>query len=105
MKLTEEDIQIIKKKTKGCCAICGSPYNLEIHHLIPRGSIHRGSDNVENLVYLCNSCHTQGPKAVHRDRKALCDLQDAFIADREKCIKKKEINPKKWELKKNKPQK
>ena len=39
------------------CYICGEPVGhlLETHHIVPRR--HGGSDNVENLVDLCPSCH------------------------------------------------
>ena len=39
------------------CYICGElvGHLLETHHIVPRR--HGGSDNVENLVDLCPSCH------------------------------------------------
>lgn len=38
-----------------CCIICGSPYNIEVHHLVERS---RGGMGVEeNLVCLCSRCH------------------------------------------------
>lgn len=37
------------------------------HHRLRRGQ--GGPDTVENLVVLCQSCHTDGPRAVHRNPK------------------------------------
>lgn len=90
MELTNCGIDIISKKTKGCCAICGTPYNLEIHHLIPKGSIQGGNDNIENLIFLCSNCHTQGENAVHRNRAELIKLQERFITDLSMCLLTKE---------------
>ena len=37
------------------CAICDSPENLEVHHIIPYRLI--GKHELENLVTLCSGCH------------------------------------------------
>lgn len=42
------------------CQSCGSMSNLEVHHKDFRS--HSGEDLEENLIVLCNACHT----AVHR---------------------------------------
>ena len=37
------------------CAVCGSPRNLHVHHIVPRAA--GGRHKSENLVTLCCSCH------------------------------------------------
>lgn len=38
-----------------CCVICGSPYQIHVHHFIERS---RGGMGIEeNLVCLCERCH------------------------------------------------
>jgi 5-methylcytosine-specific restriction endonuclease McrA len=53
------DMQIMRKAVLGRCGYgcseCGSPVQLEVHHIQPRG---RGGDDSErNLTALCGSCH------------------------------------------------
>ena len=38
------------------CQFCGSMTNLEVHHQIFRS--HSGSDQEDNLITLCNRCHS-----------------------------------------------
>ena len=41
------------------CELCGSTYNLHIHHII-YGKMHGTRDSltyVDNLIRLCNDCH------------------------------------------------
>ncbi len=45
----------IKKLYFGCCSQCGSYKNLHVHHKIPLGR--GGSNNIENLILLCENCH------------------------------------------------
>jgi 5-methylcytosine-specific restriction enzyme A len=42
------------------CQSCGSMSNLEVHHKDFRS--HSGADSEENLITLCNGCHTR----IHR---------------------------------------
>ena len=42
------------------CQICGAMSNLEVHHKGFRS--HSGADSEENLIALCNGCHTK----IHR---------------------------------------
>ena len=42
------------------CQSCGSMSNLEVHHKDFRS--HSGADSEENLITLCNGCHTK----IHR---------------------------------------
>jgi 5-methylcytosine-specific restriction protein A len=42
------------------CQSCGSMSNLEVHHKDFRS--HSGDDSEENLIALCNGCHT----TIHR---------------------------------------
>jgi len=38
------------------CQFCGSMTNLEVHH--QRFRSHSGSDHEDNLITLCNGCHS-----------------------------------------------
>jgi 5-methylcytosine-specific restriction endonuclease McrA len=38
-----------------CCATCGSPYNVEIHHKRKRSVLR--DDRATNLITLCEDCH------------------------------------------------
>lgn len=41
------------------CRCCGSMFNLETHHLVPRSLVGKAlRDRVTNLVTLCRDCHT-----------------------------------------------
>jgi 5-methylcytosine-specific restriction endonuclease McrA len=37
------------------CQCCGSPANLQVHHLVYRSQL--GADALDNLITLCVSCH------------------------------------------------
>lgn len=37
------------------CALCGSSWNLHIHHIIPRSK--GGATSLHNLIRLCERCH------------------------------------------------
>jgi 5-methylcytosine-specific restriction endonuclease McrA len=39
------------------CQCCGSPRNLQVHHIVRRSQL--GSDEADNLMTLCASCHVQ----------------------------------------------
>jgi predicted transcriptional regulator len=58
----------IKKQvfeTYGCyCVKCKSNKKLDIHHIIPRNL--GGSDNIQNLIPLCRSCHLKIEGLVRR---------------------------------------
>ena len=38
-----------------CCALCDSPRQLQIHHVMPRSQ--GGSNSPHNLITLCMYCH------------------------------------------------
>ncbi len=61
------------------CYICGEPVGhlLETHHIVPRR--YDGSDNAENLVDLCPSCH-QAVEKIY-DKRFYDRLQNAFEND------------------------
>lgn len=48
------------------CVLCGTTFDLELHHVYPRGQ--GGGDVRENLVFLCNDQHT----LVTRNDRATC---------------------------------
>ena len=37
------------------CAVCGSPYSLEVHHLLYPRIL--GTEHIDHVVTLCRSCH------------------------------------------------
>lgn len=40
--------------------MCGSPFNLQIHHVKPRSRFRKGDknrDSEDNLILLCAKCH------------------------------------------------
>ena len=40
---------------KGCCDLCSSKVQLQVHHILPVSK--GGRNNPENLQVLCNCCH------------------------------------------------
>ena len=53
-----------------CCQYCGSPYNIEVHHLVERS---RGGMGIEqNLICLCTRCH-QRLHSGEREIKVFCE--------------------------------
>jgi len=83
MKLTQEELEIIFAKTNGKCGYkgCDRTFNLEIHHLMTKGS--GGSDSPSNLVYLCRDHHTALPVSAHRNNATLKSLKEAYITNME----------------------
>lgn len=53
--VSEKTRQYVLERDNYCCQVCGSPFNLHIHHKIPRkwGGYHKE----DNLITLCASCH------------------------------------------------
>lgn len=58
-------VQALKELYNNTCQICGCRleirkgiYYSEVHHIRPLGSIHQGSDTVDNTIVLCSNCHT-----------------------------------------------
>jgi len=45
----------IRKAYGYSCWICGSPYNLTIHHM--RAKVHNGTNSKDNCVCWCEDCH------------------------------------------------
>jgi hypothetical protein len=46
------------------CQLCGSWYDLEVHHVIPKAQ--RGKEFAENLITLCKGCHDEEDMFGHR---------------------------------------
>jgi len=38
------------------CRNCGKPHDLHVHHIVERA--HGGSNDPENLITLCRTCHS-----------------------------------------------
>jgi 5-methylcytosine-specific restriction endonuclease McrA len=57
-KVYREQSALARERDGHHCRICGSLFNLETHHLVPRSPVGRAlRDLVENLVTLCVDCH------------------------------------------------
>ena len=52
----EELREQVLRRDSWRCQFCGSMTNLEVHHQIFRS--HSGPDQEENLMTLCNECHS-----------------------------------------------
>lgn len=46
---------LVKERDGYRCVLCGSIFRLECHHIRFRSAY--GSDTVDNMILLCNSCH------------------------------------------------
>jgi len=51
-------------RDKGKCAICGSKYLIELHHINGRGK--ELTNDINNCIILCNNCHHN---VVHKNNK------------------------------------
>jgi 5-methylcytosine-specific restriction endonuclease McrA len=40
-----------------CCRCCYKPFDLEIHHILPKRDYPHFSTEKSNLITLCKSCH------------------------------------------------
>ena len=52
-----QNLSRIKKTMPQFCSQCGSPYNLELHHIRKRSLC--GTDDISNLTMLCHTCHAK----------------------------------------------
>lgn len=76
----KERVHQLKKLTRGNCVQCGSYNNLHAHHKI---SLSRGGSNrLENLILLCESCH----KKQHNTDAFSDNTSSPAIGDRIKNI-------------------
>jgi 5-methylcytosine-specific restriction protein A len=61
LKLDQEAYRILRlqvlERDAWRCQQCGSMKNLEVHHLKARSQL--GHDYHENLITLCNACHSE----------------------------------------------
>lgn len=53
--MTEKEIYAYVAEHCPYCALCGSSWNLHIHHIIPRSR--GGTTTLDNLIRLCEHCH------------------------------------------------
>ena len=49
------DPKAIKTARAIHCLVCGSPWNLAVHHIKSKGS--GGGDVPDNLITICGNCH------------------------------------------------
>lgn len=74
------------------CQSCGSPYNLELAHFVPRS---RGGMGIpENLVTLCHKCHQASHNADDNIRNIMLRRLEQCYEDwcESKVISKKSYN-------------
>lgn len=57
-----------------CCIFCGSPYNIEIAHYVPRSR--GGIGQRTNLACLCRSCHATLDNGA--DNKKADEIREVF---------------------------
>lgn len=56
----------VKATTGGLCALCGSDYKVQSHHIIKKGiSYHSGWFLLINGIPLCWNCHHDGIHSMH----------------------------------------
>lgn len=53
---TPEQIESLKKKTKGICWACGHKRRLTIDHIVPLSK--GGSNSINNIQFLCKPCNS-----------------------------------------------
>lgn len=46
---------LVDERDGGCCVLCGTPHNIQHHHVRFRSAW--GSDTIDNLVCVCLQCH------------------------------------------------
>ena len=62
--VSKKTYQEVFEACKGMCVLCGTPYNLQLHHINGRG---KGlTNNPLNCVMLCEDCHLE---VVHGNQK------------------------------------
>jgi len=54
----------IKKLYKNTCQLCeirleieAGRFYSEVHHIVPLGKPHNGTDNIQNMICVCPNCH------------------------------------------------
>lgn len=62
--VTEETYQKVFERDKGCCRLCGTTLQLQLHHVDGRGK--NLTNDVNNCIILCRHCHLD---VVHRNQK------------------------------------
>lgn len=70
--------EYIDAEQSGKCLLCGCNHIDDYHHIIPRTQ--GGSDNVKNIVGLCDACHN-GVEGVHKNAETqdiLLDLKSGL---------------------------
>jgi hypothetical protein len=46
-----------RQRDKFCCCLCGKTRSFQVHHIIPKGRLYKGSHSLQNLATLCEDCH------------------------------------------------
>jgi len=83
--MNDELRQKVRERDNHECRFCESENNLHTHHIVPRSA--DGSDDLDNLITVCASCHntvesTQG-KALKRIKK---QLQNDFLQNLDSIV-------------------
>lgn len=76
---SQEKIEKLSKiSNEWRCYICGSPYDLDLHHCL-HGSYKRLAEEDSLYVALCRSCHSKLHNTGFKDKDLKRDAQNAFI--------------------------
>lgn len=62
--VTDNTYYKVYTRDNGCCRLCGTPYMLELHHIIYRSEDRSLINNIPNCIMLCTRCH----KKVHSNK-------------------------------------
>jgi len=63
--VTDKTYNAVFERDKGRCRICGTSYNLELHHIVYRSEAKDKINDIGNCIMLCNEHH----RLVHSNKK------------------------------------
>lgn len=58
---------LLSDESEPCCYVCGTPFNLHVHHCFPGYGRRKVSDEEGAWVYLCGRHHNMSNAGVHFD--------------------------------------
>lgn len=56
-KVSSSTYNEVFRRDNGMCQLCGTPYNLQLHHIIYRSENKNLIDTPSNCIMLCDKCH------------------------------------------------
>ena len=64
-------IEPLRQRSKGTCELCGKPHKrLYAHHVLPFSHFPEYYKDLDNMLYICNSCHNM----IHTDPFVECSM-------------------------------